>query len=101
MELFEGRRNTESISQVGSALNISTNSGSENNSSKHDAGYLNKLTEAVRGSLQLTLREGETEIARESFEIRLLPPSQWSGTDAAPELLAAFVCRESSMKTCR
>ena len=56
-----------------------------------DAGYLNKLTEAVRGSLQLTLREGETEIARESFEIRLLPPSQWSGTDAAPELLAAFV----------
>ena len=56
-----------------------------------DAGYLNKLTEAVRGSLQLTLREGEAEIARESFEIRLLPPSQWSGTDAAPELLAAFV----------
>jgi hypothetical protein len=56
-----------------------------------DAGFLNKLTEAVRGSLQLTLREGETEIARESFEVRLLPPSQWSGTDAAPELLAAFV----------
>jgi very-short-patch-repair endonuclease len=56
-----------------------------------DAGYLNKLTEAVRGSLQLALHEGETEIARESFEIRLLPPSQWSGTDAAPELLAAFV----------
>src|SRR6202790_5664147 len=56
-----------------------------------DAGYLNKLTEAVRGSLQLTLREAETDIARESFEIRLLPPSQWSGTDPAPELLAAFV----------
>jgi very-short-patch-repair endonuclease len=56
-----------------------------------DAGYLNKLTEAVRGSLQLTLREAETEIASESFEIRLLPPSQWSGTDGAPELLAAFV----------
>jgi hypothetical protein len=36
-----------------------------------DAGYLNKLTEAVRGSLQLTLREGEIEIARESFEVRL------------------------------
>ena len=54
-----------------------------------DAGYLNKLTEAVRGSLQLVLHEGETEIARECFEIRLLPPSQWSGTDAAPELLAA------------
>src|SRR5450631_3282810 len=51
-----------------------------------DAGYLNKLTEAVRGSLQLALREGETEIARESFEVRLLPPSQWSGTDPAPEL---------------
>ncbi|HTC14015.1 MAG TPA: DUF4011 domain-containing protein, partial [Chthoniobacterales bacterium] len=56
-----------------------------------DAGYLNRLTEAVRGSLQLALREGETEIASESFEIRLLPPSQWSGTDGAPELLAAFV----------
>src|ERR1700733_87334 len=56
-----------------------------------DAGYLNKLTEAVRGSLQLALREGETEIACESFEIRLLPPSQWSGADPAPELLAAFV----------
>src|ERR1700676_464791 len=56
-----------------------------------DAGYLNKLTEAVRGSLQLVLSEGETEIGRESFEIRLLPPSQWSGSDAAPELLAAFV----------
>jgi hypothetical protein len=56
-----------------------------------DAGYLNKLTEAVRGSLQLALREGETEIARESFEIRLLPRSQWSGSEGAPELLAAFV----------
>ena len=56
-----------------------------------DAGYLNKLTEGVRGSLQLALREGETEIARGSFEIRLWPPSQWSGSDAAPELLAAFV----------
>jgi hypothetical protein len=56
-----------------------------------DAGYLNKLAEAVRGSLQLALREGETEIARESFEIRLLPPSQWSGSEGAPELLAAFV----------
>jgi len=30
-----------------------------------DAGYLNKLTEAVRGSLPLALRGGETEIARE------------------------------------
>jgi hypothetical protein len=55
-----------------------------------DAGHRNKLTEAVRGSLQLALREGETEIVRESFEIRLLPPSQWSGTEGAPELLAAF-----------
>jgi hypothetical protein len=33
-----------------------------------DAGHLNKLTEAVRGSLQLALREGETEIVRESFD---------------------------------
>jgi hypothetical protein len=58
-----------------------------------DAGYLNKLTEAVRGCLQLAPREGETEIARESFEIRFLPPSQWSGTEPAPEFLAAFVRR--------
>jgi very-short-patch-repair endonuclease len=56
-----------------------------------DSGFLNRLTEAVRGCFTVIVREGEHEIARHSFDVHLLPPSHWTGSSAAPQLLAAFV----------
>jgi hypothetical protein len=56
-----------------------------------DASFLNRLTEAVRGCFTVIVREGEDEIARQAFDVRLLPPSHWTGYSAAPQLLAAFV----------
>jgi hypothetical protein len=56
-----------------------------------DAGFLNRLTEAVRSCFTVIVREGEDEIARQNFDVRLLPPSHWPGSSIAPQLLAAFV----------
>jgi hypothetical protein len=56
-----------------------------------DSGFLNRLTEAVRSCLTVIVREGEDEIARQAFDVRLLPPSHWMGSATAPQLLAAFV----------
>jgi hypothetical protein len=56
-----------------------------------DSGFLNRLTEAVRSCFTVIVREGEDEIARQAFDVRLLPPSHWTGSNAAPQLLAAFV----------
>jgi hypothetical protein len=56
-----------------------------------DPGFLNRLTEAVRGCFTVIVREGENEIARQTFDVRLSPPSHWTGSRIAPQLLAAFV----------
>lgn len=58
---------------------------------KLDAGFLSGLKETVRGELRFTLLVGDEEAAHGLFPIEFLPPSQWGGSAAAPELLAAFV----------
>jgi hypothetical protein len=56
-----------------------------------DPGFLNRMTEAVRSCFTVIVREGENEIARQTFDVRLLPPSHWTGSCTASQLLAAFV----------
>jgi very-short-patch-repair endonuclease len=56
-----------------------------------DSAFLNQLTEAVRSCFTVIVREGKDEIVRQVFDVRLLPPSHWTGSSAAPQLLAAFV----------
>jgi Protein of unknown function (DUF4011) len=56
-----------------------------------DPGFLSRLTEAVRSCFTVIVRESEDEIARQTFDVRLLPPSHWTGSGTAPQLLAAFV----------
>jgi very-short-patch-repair endonuclease len=56
-----------------------------------DPGFLSRLTEAVRSCFTVIVREGEDEIARQTFDVRLLPPSHWTGSGTAPQVLAAFV----------
>ncbi|MBN9026343.1 MAG: DUF4011 domain-containing protein, partial [Rhizobiales bacterium] len=56
-----------------------------------DAGYLRGLAEGVRGSLSFRLAANGVPVATEIVEIQLLPPAQWGGVGAAPEILAAFV----------
>ncbi len=59
---------------------------------KLDARYLRQLTEGLRGTLSIAVGEGGgTVLAQSAVDIALLPPSQWGGANAAPELLAAFV----------
>ncbi|MBO1020955.1 DUF3320 domain-containing protein [Methylobacterium sp. SD274] len=58
-----------------------------------DGAILAGLLESRSCTVTLTLMSSgeESELAREEFDLRLLPPSHWGGADAAPELLAAFV----------
>lgn len=56
-----------------------------------DGATLADLRESVPCTLTLVARTGAEEIARTSAVVRLLPPAQWGGAEAAPELLAAFV----------
>ncbi|MCJ2128316.1 DUF3320 domain-containing protein [Methylobacterium sp. E-045] len=62
-----------------------------------DGAFLAGLRESRLCTVKLTLTapteetDPAGEIAREEFDLRLLPPSHWGGADAAPELLAAFV----------
>jgi hypothetical protein len=56
-----------------------------------DTGLLLKLGEGVRADVTISVEEGGEELARRQATIRLLPPSHWGGTGAAPELLAAFI----------
>ena len=58
---------------------------------KLDVPKLLKLVEGVRAEATVVVRQGEVELARSAKDVRLLPPSHWGGTSAAPELLAAFV----------
>lgn len=49
------------------------------------------LTEAVSGSLALTIRTGETELFQEERPLEIFTPDQWTGPSILPELTAAFV----------
>ena len=58
---------------------------------KLDAGLFTRLSEGIRADVTLAVRAGETELARQDRQVRLLPPSHWGGAGSSPELLAAFV----------
>lgn len=58
---------------------------------KLDPMVLGGLTAARRAELRILVEAGGAAVADEKVEINLLPPSQWGGMSAAPELLAAFV----------
>jgi very-short-patch-repair endonuclease len=53
--------------------------------------YLSALTEACRCTVTLTATNGETVLAVQTIELRLLPANQWGGVAGIPDLLAAFV----------
>ncbi len=53
--------------------------------------YLSGLNEAERGRVDLTLLSADQELARVSFDIRVLARDEWGGFSSGPELLAAFV----------
>lgn len=56
-----------------------------------DAAYLNGLNEAERGQVRLELCSGETSIAIQVNEIRILARDEWGGLGSMSALLAAFV----------
>ncbi|MBW0000904.1 MAG: DUF3320 domain-containing protein [Verrucomicrobia bacterium] len=56
-----------------------------------DAGFLGRLTEGLVGSFTLTISANGAEATHFSADVRLLPPSHWTGARVAPALLAAFV----------
>ncbi len=56
-----------------------------------DGAALADLRESAPCTLTLVARMAGEEIARTRAELRLLPANHWSGAEAAPELLAAFV----------
>lgn len=56
-----------------------------------EAGFLRRLTEGARGELHLAATAAGELLAESRIPIQLYPPSHWGGSQAAPELLAAFV----------
>src|ERR1700730_1148950 len=53
--------------------------------------YLSALTEACRCTVTLTATSGDSVLAVQTIELRLLPANQWGGVAGIPDLLAAFV----------
>lgn len=56
-----------------------------------DADYLRRLTEGVLGEFALEVRSSATEPETTRVPVRLHPPTHWGGSQACPELIAAFV----------
>ena len=56
-----------------------------------DAAYLRRLTEGLTGAFTLTISANGAETTHCSADVRLLPPSHWTGARVAPALLATFV----------
>lgn len=57
---------------------------------KLSAGFLNDLSEAVRGTISLRLTKGAETLASYKTPIELLSRSEWGGAGTMAELLAAF-----------
>lgn len=55
------------------------------------AGFLNDLTEAVRGTITLRVTQAGQELSRFDTSVELLARHEWGGSGAMAELLAAFV----------
>jgi hypothetical protein len=49
------------------------------------------VAEAVRGEISIALQAGEQTVASLAVPCDLLSPSEWTGLETAPELVAAFV----------
>ncbi|MDT7953705.1 MAG: DUF4011 domain-containing protein, partial [Acetobacteraceae bacterium] len=56
-----------------------------------DGPLLAGLTEATRGSVTLVARSGQDVLVEARHEIRILAHNEWGGTQAIPDILAAFV----------
>lgn len=55
------------------------------------AGLLSDLTEAITGTVSLSVMRGDEVLAACSFPVELLGHSEWGGAASMAELLAAFV----------
>jgi len=55
---------------------------------EHD--YLSELQEAIKASIRVSVVQGTDELAHFDQAINVLAYDQWAGTQALPELLAAF-----------
>ena len=56
-----------------------------------DGGQLARLTEAEKGEVRLTLKDGETVLCRLDKAVELLARNEWGGLGQFPEMAAAFV----------
>lgn len=55
-----------------------------------DGGFLFGLTESMRGTVTLSVRQGEETLAEQTMQVELLACNEWGGAGYMPELLAAF-----------
>ena len=58
---------------------------------KLNAGFLNDVTESIRGTITLRLTKGGQTLASSDFPVELLARNEWGGSGSMAELLAAFV----------
>lgn len=57
---------------------------------KLDGGFLLNLTDAIRGTVTITVEKDGLTIAEETKSVELLAYNEWGGAGYMPELLAAF-----------
>lgn len=55
-----------------------------------DGGFLLGLTESMRGTVTLTVRQSGDVLAEQKMPVELLACNEWGGASYMPELLAAF-----------
>ena len=55
------------------------------------ADYLRSITEALKGELRFTLKQGDKLIDESVHEVQLLAKDEWGGVGVLPEIVAAFV----------
>lgn len=55
-----------------------------------DGGFLFGLTESMRGTVSIRVRQGDEVLAEQLIPIELLASNEWGGAGYMPELLAAF-----------
>ncbi|WP_445371312.1 DUF4011 domain-containing protein [Methylomonas sp. HW2-6] len=61
-----------------------------------DGGFLLNLSDSMKGTVTVTVEQGDRILAQESKTIELLAYNEWGGSDYMPELLAAFVMPNES-----
>lgn len=58
--------------------------------------FLLNLSDSMRGTITVTVEQGEQVLAQETQSIELLAYNEWGGSDYMPELLAAFAMPNES-----